>query len=105
MPTAISEANAAIEEAELYLYTEGRLSQTQKNRLISLITAVRNALNASEDTKSVAAIQAATNNLLSAKREMQASFAEPSPSPSPSTSPSPSPSDSSSPEPSPSSSS
>lgn len=104
MPTAISEANAAIEEAELYLYTEGRLSQAQKNRLISLITAVRNALNASEDTKSVAAIQAATNNLLSAKREMQASFAEPSPSPSPSTSPSPSPSDSSSPEPSPSSS-
>ncbi|MBS6511679.1 MAG: hypothetical protein KH334_08340, partial [Clostridiales bacterium] len=100
MPTAISEANSAIEEAELYLYTEGRLSQAQKNRLISLITAVRNALNASEDTKSVAAIQSATSNLLAAKREIQASLAEPSPSPSPP--PSPSPSISPSPEPSPS---
>ena len=102
MSTAISEANAAIEEAELYLYTEGRLSQAQKDRLTSLITAVRNALGASDDTKSVAAIQTATSNLLAAKREIQASLAEPSPSPSTSPSPSPSPSPSSSVTPAPS---
>ena len=96
--TATTEANAAIAEVQSFLQTEAsRLSQTQRSRLQTLISAVQSAINADPATKTAAAIQDATNNLLAVKREIQASL----PDEEPSSEPSPSPGDSGSAEPSP----
>ena len=103
--TATTEANAAIAEVQSFLQTEAnRLSQTQRSRLQTLISAVQSAINADSATKTAAAIQDATNNLLAVKREIQASLPDEEPSSEPSPSPEDSGSTGPSPEPSPTSS-
>lgn len=93
---ATIDANNAIAEVQSFLQSESsRITATQRSRLQTLVSAVQTALNADPATKSAAAIQTATSNLLAAKREIQANLPDipPSPSPSPSgTEPVPSPS-------------
>ena len=85
--TATTEANAAIAEVQSFLQTEAsRLSQTQRSRLQTLISAVQSAINADPAIKTAAANHDATSNQLASPSPGDSGSAEPSPGPSPTSS-------------------